>query len=185
MSTELITRFREEIMQSSSMKTSSILGAEYLRELEAEARATRECLEKVPLDNPDWKPHEKSMNLGYLAALVAQIPKWIQSMIENSEIDLATFENFQPKTTEELTAKFDQNMEGARIALKNVSDERLKENFHLKNGDQILFTSPIDESISSSINHMVHHRGQLTVYLRLNDIPVPSIYGPSADSGGF
>lgn len=172
-------------MENSSAKTVTILGAEYLRELEAEARATRECLENVPLERFDWKPHEKSMQLGYLALLVAEIPKWIQHMIEHSEIDFATFEHFQAKTKEELVAHFDQNMDAARKALCGVTEEGLKEDFHLKNQGQLLFTSPKDESISQSINHMVHHRGQLTVYLRLNEIDVPSIYGPSADSGGF
>ena len=172
-------------MQSSSMKTSSTLGAEYLRELEAEARATRECLENVPMDKPDWKPHEKSMPLGYLALLVADIPRWIQYAIEKSEVNFATYEQIQAKTAEELVAHFDRNMDLARNALQGVTDEELKDKFYLRNGEQLLFTSPKDETISSSINHMVHHRGQLTVYLRLNDLAVPSIYGPSADSGGF
>src|SRR5688500_5524671 len=109
-------------MQTSSMKAPSVLGAEYLRELESEARATRECLANTPLDHFDWKPHEKSMILGYLAVLVAEIPKWITHMIEKGEIDLATFEHAQPKTGGELAAYFDENMEGARKALQSVSD---------------------------------------------------------------
>jgi uncharacterized damage-inducible protein DinB len=172
-------------MQSSSMKASSVLGAEYARELESEVRATRECLEKVPMDKSDWKPHEKSMNLGYLALLVADIPRWIHYTIEESEIDFATYEQFKGETAEELVAHFEKSVEAAKQALLGVTDGGLKESFYLKNQGRLLFTTPKDESISSSINHMVHHRGQLTVYLRLNDIAVPSIYGPSADSGGF
>jgi uncharacterized damage-inducible protein DinB len=80
---------------------------------------------------------------------------------------------------------FDTNMAAARKALKSLKDEDLSKDFHLKKGEQLLFTSPVGESISSAINHMVHHRGQLTVYLKLNDKKIPSIYGPSADSGGF
>ncbi len=172
-------------MQDSSAKTSSVIAVEYLRELEAEAPATRACLENVPMDKPDWKPHEKSMQLGYMAILVADIPRWIQGMIEQGVIDFQTWEQKSAKSAEELVALFDANMEAARKALETLSDDGLKKEFRLKNGDQLYMTTPVDESISSAINHMVHHRGQLTVYLRLNDKTVPSIYGPSADSGGF
>ena len=125
------------------------------------------------------------MPLGYLAILVAEIPKWIQYMIEKSEIDFATFEHFQPKTTEELVKHFDENLQAARNALENLSAEMLAETFYLKNKGEIVFSSPKKDNISSSINHLVHHRGQLTVYMRLNEIAVPSIYGPSADDQGF
>lgn len=161
------------------------LGKIYSAELEAEAKATRNCLERIPMELSDWKPHEKSMALGYLTLLVAEIPKWITYMIEKGEIDFAAFEHFQPKSNEELVRHFDENFEGARIALKNVTDETLSKTFSLKNHGQLLFSSPIDETISQTINHLVHHRGQLTVYMRLNNIPVPSIYGPSADDKVF
>ena len=167
------------------MKTVSALAAEYIRELESEARATRECLKNVPLDNPDWKPHEKSMPLGYLAVLVADIPRWIQHATEKGEVNFATYEQAKAATNDDLVAHFDKSLEAAKNALRNVSDEGLKEMFYLKNGEQELMRSPKDETIMSSINHMVHHRGQLTVYLRLNGAEVPSIYGPSADSPGF
>lgn len=167
------------------MHKTSLIGAEFLKELEAEATATRKCLEQIPENLFDWKPHEKSMPLGYLALLVAEIPKWIQHMIHKSEIDFATFEHFQAKNTAELVSHFDENLQSAREALQNVSDEVLAETFYLKNQGQVVFSSPKRENIGSSINHLVHHRGQLTVYMRLNDIPVPSIYGPSADDKGF
>lgn len=156
-------------------------GKRILNELEAEANATRKCLERIPVSKFDWKPHEKSMPLGYLALLVAEIPKWIQTMIEKPEIDFATFDHFQAKTTAELVNHFDENMEKARKALQSVSDESLTELFHLKRQGQILFTASKKDTLAPLINHQVHHRGQLTVYMRLNDIPVPSIYGPSAD----
>jgi uncharacterized damage-inducible protein DinB len=167
------------------MKPASALSAEYLRELEAEIRATRECLKNAPMDRADWKPHEKSMPLGYLAILVADIPRWIQYIIEKRVIDFQTWQQRSPSTTDELVSMFDENMEAARKAFGSLSDEDLNKEFQLKNGDQLYMSTPVYESISSSINHMVHHRGQLTVYLRLNDRTVPSIYGPSADSGGF
>ncbi|HZB11733.1 MAG TPA: DinB family protein [Chryseolinea sp.] len=163
----------------------SIFGKEFLAELEAEVQATRKCLERVSETLYDWKPHEKSMTMGYLVLLVAQIPKWITHIIEISEIDLATFSNFQPKTTKELVDHFDENIEGAKKALKKVSDQELSRNFSLKANGQLIFTSPKKENVGSTLNHWVHHRGQLTVYMRLNDIAVPSIYGPSADDRTF
>jgi uncharacterized damage-inducible protein DinB len=172
-------------MDTSKDQVKTVLGAEYLRELNAEAKATRECLENTPLENFDWKPHERSMQLGYLAQLVADMPRWIQYMIEVNVIDFATYEQFQGKTTEELLTHFDEGMENARKALTEMTDEDLTKDFVLKREDQILMKTPVGETISSTINHLVHHRGQLTVYLRLNEEKVPSIYGPSADTGGF
>lgn len=160
-------------------------GTAFLEELEAEAPATRKCLERISESLFDWKPHEKSMTMGYLVLLVAEIPKWIAHSIEKSEIDFATFEHFRPKTTSELVRHYDENVQAAKNALSKVSDQSLSEPFYLKNQGQVVFSSPKKEMVGSSINHLVHHRGQLTVYLRLNNIPVPSIYGPSADDKGF
>ena len=167
------------------MNDTTSLASGLLQELEAEAPASRKCLERIPENLFAWKPHEKSMTLGYLALLVAEIPKWIQQMIETSEIDFATFQHFEPKTTAELVNHFDENLIAARKALQQVSDAALAQPFFLKNQGQVLFSSPKMENIGSSINHLVHHRGQLTVYMRLNDLPVPSIYGPSADDRRF
>src|SRR5688572_18737438 len=160
-------------------------GLEYLKELESEAQATRKCLERVPEKLFDWKPHQRSMALGYLARLVAEIPKWITHMIEESEIDFATFKHTEVKSTSELVNHFEENLKGAKNALQHISNQEMAELFYLKNQGQVIFSSPKKENIGSSINHLVHHRGQLTVYLRLNDIPVPSIYGPSADDKMF
>ena len=157
----------------------------FLKELEAEAGATRKCLERIPMELSNWKPHEKSMALGYLALLVADIPRWITYIIEKGEIDFATYDHFHPKNTAELENHFEENLSGAKNALKNVSEDTLSKIFYLKNQGQVLFSSPVKENIGSSINHLVHHRGQLTVYMRLNNIPVPSIYGPSADDKSF
>ncbi|MCI0613345.1 damage-inducible protein DinB, partial [bacterium] len=139
------------------------LGAAFLKELEAEAAATRKCLERIPENLFGWKPHEKSMAMGYLALLVAEIPKWITYMIEIGEIDFATFKHFQPKTTAELVSHFDENLKGAKNALSNLSNETLAKTFFLKNQGQVLFSSPIKENLGSTLNHLVHHRGQLTV----------------------
>jgi len=162
-----------------------LFGLEFLKELETEAIATRKCLERVPESLFDWKPHERSMTMGYLALLVAEIPKWITYMIEKSEIDFASFEHFKAKNTSELVNHFDENIKGAKNALQHVTNDEILQPFFLKNQGQVLFSSPKKENVGSSINHLVHHRGQLTVYLRLNNIPVPSIYGPSADDRNF
>jgi len=159
--------------------------AAYLEELKAETTATRKCIERIPETVYDFKPHPKSMTMGYLALLVAEIPLWITYMIEKSEIDFATFKHFEAKNTQDLVNHFDENMKSAERALQNVSDESLQEPFFLKANGQVLFSSPKIENIGATINHWVHHRGQLTVYMRLNDIPVPSIYGPSADDKPF
>ncbi len=165
------------------MSEQRIVTAHYLTELESEAGASRKCLERVPETLFDWSPHEKSMKLGYLTLLVAEIPKWIKEIVDTSEIDFATFSHFQPKTTAELVSHFDENMEGARKALVNMNDKSLSDMFYLKSSGKVLISATKDVNIYTSINHLVHHRGQLTVYMRLNNIPVPQIYGPSADEG--
>ena len=161
------------------------LSEEYTKELHAEAAATRKCLERIPVTLFEYKPHEKSMAMGYLTVLVAEMPNWITYIVEKGVIDLATFPHFQPKSTEELVKHFDENMQAAAKALKGVTNEQLQEKFELKNQEQLLFSSSKKINVSSTINHWVHHRGQLTVYMRLNNIPVPSIYGPSADEKTF
>ena len=160
-------------------------GTEFLNELESEVRATRRCLEAIPEKLYGWKPHEKSMNMGYLALLVADIPRWITYIIEKGEIDFATYDHFTLSTNNALLERFDATIEEARDVLKRVSNDELAKPFTLKNKGELLYSTSKKDSIQSSINHWVHHRGQLTVYMRLNDIPVPSIYGPSADERGF
>lgn len=154
----------------------------FLKELEAEEVATRKCLERITEETFAWKPHEKSMQMGYLALLVADVPKWVSAMIEKREINFATWEKYTELPFGDLVTIFDTNMEGAKKALKSIDDEALQAGtFVLKAGEQELMKTSLIESLSSTLNHWVHHRGQLTVYMRLNNIPVPSIYGPSAD----
>ena len=158
---------------------------DFLHELNAEYRCTRACLEKIPEALFEYKPHPKSMNMGYLALLVAEIPLWIKHMVTDGEIDFVTFKHFSPKTNKELVDHFEDNMEAARKALETASDEDLEATFSLKANGQVLYASKKVADIGVTLNHWVHHRGQLTVYMRLNDIPVPSIYGPSADEKTF
>ena len=164
---------------------SNTISQSFLKELNAEYRATRGCLERIPETLFDYKPHPKSMNLGYLALLVAEIPLWIKHMVTDGEIDFVTFKHFAPKTTKELVDHFEDNMNAARTALQLTNDEALQSPFVLKANGQVLYSAPKIADIGTTLNHWVHHRGQLTVYMRLNDIPVPSIYGPSADDKNF
>jgi uncharacterized damage-inducible protein DinB len=165
------------------MKTT--LGKIYLDELVAEATASRKCLEAYKADLFEYKPHEKSMKLGSLMLMTAEIPRWISASVEEGVIDFATWKSPEFKTADDLLKMFDANMEKAKQVLAEVTDERLEDTFTLQSGPQVLMTSTLKEMVSSTINHWVHHRGQLTVYLRLNNIPVPSIYGPSADDQSF
>ncbi|MHA4844878.1 DinB family protein [Flavitalea antarctica] len=157
----------------------------YSEELKAESTSTRKCLERIPDNLYKYKPHEKSMELGYLALLVAEIPKWIALMITDSVIDFATYKNFALSDTKALLEHYERNLQSAQDALANFTDEQLKTDFELKNHGQLLYASPKLKAISETLNHWVHHRGQLTVYMRMNDIAVPSIYGPSADEKTF
>ena len=162
-----------------------LFAQQFAKELEAEVPSTLKCLERIPPELFGWKPHEKSMELGYLALLVAEIPLWITHIIKHSEIDFATFQHIKAGTTQDLVNHFKQNVTEAKSALLSIKEGSLAETFYLKANGQELFSSPKKEQVESTINHMVHHRGQLTVYMRLNDIAVPSIYGPSADDKSF
>ncbi len=164
---------------------STIKSQFFLHELNAEYKATRGCLEKIPETLFEYKPHPKSMNMGYLSLLVAEIPLWIKHMVTDGEIDFVTFKHASPKTSADLLAHFEENMAAARKALQETNDEDLNADFTLKAGGQVMYTAPRVTDIGVTLNHWVHHRGQLTVYMRLNDIPVPSIYGPSADDKSF
>lgn len=159
--------------------------SECISELKAEYTSSKKCLERISETLFDYKPHPRSMNMGYLALLVAEIPFWITLTIEKGEVDFSTYAHFQPKTTKELTDHFEENFNGAVESLKNVKAEDLEEPFYLKNNGQVIYTVKRRDNVTQSINHWVHHRGQLTVYMRLNDIAVPSIYGPSADDKQF
>src|ERR1041384_1817759 len=128
-------------------------GQVFLEELEAEATATRKCLERIPESLYEYKPHEKSMNLGYLSLLVAEIPKWIRDTIEISVIDFATYDHFQLKDAAALVAHFDDNIAGAKKALGKVSNDELQEMFYLKNQGHTLYSTTKKETIGSSINH--------------------------------
>jgi uncharacterized damage-inducible protein DinB len=157
------------------------LGQIYLSQLELEAEATRKCLERLNDEVLDFKPTEKSMPLKSLAITVSEIPKWIHSIITESVIDFATYERFKMNSVDDLPKHFDECMALARKALENVSDEDLMKEFSLKMKGEVLSTDSKKNTVDSTVRHLVHHRGQLTVYMRLKNIPIPKIYGPSGD----
>ena len=172
-------------MSSTGVSSNNIASA-LVAELEQEAKVTRTCLERVPADKFDWKPHEKSMAFGALAGHIAEMIGWTQGIMEHPELDFSKmdYKPFEPKSTEDLVEFFDKNAREAIETLKNSSDERFMETWTMKNADKVYFTLPkIAVMRSFVLSHIIHHRGQLSVYLRLNDISVPSIYGPSADEG--
>lgn len=166
---------------SSETNPQSKTAAVFARQIEEEAVATRKCLERVAESTFDWKPHEKSMPMGKLATLVASMFGWITMTLERGEIDLAKYEYYEPRTTADLVGFFDKNLAEAKRALENATAAELAETFTLRNGEQVIFSLPKADNIRQTISHFAHHRGQLSVYLRLNDIPVPSLYGPTAD----
>ena len=158
-----------------------------LAEFDQEMASTRKTLERLPMDKYDWQPHSKSFSIGKLAVHLAQIPGWGTVTAQTSELDFSKpFEQPNPRTTQELLAFFDENVAQARAALAGMSEEDFGKPWTLRNGEQVFFTAPKAMVLRSFVmNHLVHHRAQLTVYLRLNDIPVPALYGPSADENVF
>ena len=152
-----------------------------LPEFDTEMATTRRLLERVPSERGEWKPHPKSFPLGHLAQLVSRMPGWITLAIRHSELDLSGAQPYSYETTQTLLDGFDRAVAEARAAIRAVRDEQLGEPWSLTMGDRVLFTSTKGETIRQNINHIVHHRGQLSVYLRLLDVPLPSIYGPTAD----
>lgn len=152
-----------------------------LPEFDQEMASTRKLLERVPSEQGAWKPHAKSFPLGHLAQLVATMPGWITNMVQETELDLARSSGYSLQTTETLLATFDERVGEARHALSTASDEDFTVSWSLRHGERVLWTAPRAAVIRSTINHLVHHRGQLTVYLRLLDVPIPSLYGPTAD----
>lgn len=163
------------------------LSAALLPEFDHEMALTRKTLERVPQDKFTWKPHGKSMTMGRLAQHVSEIPSWTVVAIEKDSVDVHPPGSppYQPpaaKSRQELLEAFDNNVAGARTAISSASDDRLMQPWSLLSGGVTVLTLPRISVIRSfMMNHSIHHRAQLGVYLRLNDIPVPAVYGPSAD----
>jgi uncharacterized damage-inducible protein DinB len=162
-----------------------------LPEFDHEMANTRKTLERVPDDKFAWKPHEKSMSLGGLSTHLANIPSWTAQTFDRDELDVAPpgsgpYRLEEAKSTAELLETFDKNVAAARAALAAATDENWQGKWTLLMTGKPIFTLPRTAVMRGFVmNHLIHHRAQLGVYLRLLDVPVPSIYGPSADEGGF
>lgn len=152
-----------------------------LAEFDLEMATTRRLLERVPDDKGLWKPHEKSFPLGHLAQLVSGMPGWITQTLGETELSLGDGPGYSFQPTSALLKAFDDGAKGARKALESVTGESLEVVWSLKAGGQVVFSGPRGQVVRTHLNHLIHHRGQLSVYLRLVDVPLPSIYGPTAD----
>jgi len=161
----------------------------FLGELEREAPRTRRAIEQVPLDRDDWTPHPKSMPLGRLAGLVATMPSWVTLVIDQDELNLTPgpgASQYQPPAMDKLVEVHDQHLAKARESLQKTNDDYLMTTkWRLVAGGQVVMEQPRYIVLRETINHLAHHRGQLTVYLRMCERKVPSIYGPTADDPQF
>jgi uncharacterized damage-inducible protein DinB len=161
----------------------------FLDELDREAARTRRAIEQVPVGHDDWKPHEKSMPFGRLAGLVASMPSWVTLIVEQDELDLTPppgAGQYQPPATNQLVEALDGHVAKARESLLKTNDDYLlTTKWQLRAGGQVVLSDLRHVVLRDTLNHLAHHRGQLTVYLRLLDQPVPAIYGPSADDQRF
>jgi uncharacterized damage-inducible protein DinB len=162
----------------------------FSEELAREGAITRRTIERIPEGRDDWKPHEKSMPLGRLAVLVSTMPSWITMMLQQDEFDLnppgggSSFAH-KLETRKDLLAALDKGVNDARAALTNATEEQLMKPWRLLVAGNVVSEKARHLVLRETINHLAHHRGQLTVYLRMNEVPVPSIYGPSADEQRF
>ena len=159
----------------------------FLAEFEDECATTRKLIERIPDDALDWKPHEKSWSLQELATHVVNIPTWMETTLQSDGLDVA--QEFPPPTTggrDVLLEQFDANVATARAQLADAEEATLGEDWSLRAGPQTMFTLPKAVVLRRFIlSHLIHHRGQLSVYMRLRNVPLPSIYGPSADEQVF
>ena len=162
-----------------------------LSELKREVDRARKALEQMPEGKADWKPHDKSMNFGYLAELVAIIPSWVAMQVTKDELDIAPADGSSnvPRTPKETRADYlkalDETAAAAEQALSKTTDEHLATNWKLKARGKVVLEDSRAAMIQDSFNHLSHHRGQMTVYLRLMGAKVPAIFGPSADDQRF
>lgn len=156
-----------------------------LPEFDHEMGTTRRLLERTPEAEFAWKPHDKSFSLGQLASHIVNIPHWCDAILQHTVFDVATVNDTRPTAPQSIASlldQFDRTVAAARAGLASTGDAEMLTPWTFKNGEHVVFTMPRIAAIRSFImNHLIHHRGQLSVYLRLKNVPLPSIYGPTAD----
>lgn len=157
------------------------IGESFLAEFDQEMRTTRRLVERVPDGRGEWRPHQRSFPLGHLAQLVARMPGWVDPMLRAPHLDLGSYPGYTFETTATLLRILDDGVREGRAALVGATDPSFAEPWSLRHGERILVTLPRLAMLRVHLNHLVHHRGQLSVYLRILDVPIPSLYGPSAD----
>jgi len=155
----------------------------YLAELEQEAAKTKRILERIPADKLTWKPHEKSMTLGRLGMHIAELPNWIKSTVETEGFDFAksAYKPLVPDTKEQILEQFERSLTTGVETLSKVTEDELRVTWKATRGEQVVFALPRSGMIRNNLSHIIHHRGQLSVYLRLLGVPLPNLYGPTAD----
>lgn len=157
------------------------IAATLLPEFDQEMASTRRILERVPNDHTDWKPHAKSFSIAHLAQLLARMPGWIGQTLTSTELDIGAGDGYSNQSTTTLLDTFDENVRRTREAIVASADADYDVPWSLKVHGHVAFTLPRVVVVRQHISHLSHHRGQMTVYLRLLDVPVPSVYGPTAD----
>jgi uncharacterized damage-inducible protein DinB len=161
------------------MNTPALFASEY----QQEAAKTKKILERVPADKLAWKPHEKSMTLGRLAMHIAELPGWVKSTLETEGFDFgkSAYKPVIPASRDEIMQEFERSLAKALEGLGRATEEQLDVTWTATRGDQVVFAVPRRGMIRNNLGHIIHHRGQLSVYLRLLGVPIPNIYGPTAD----
>jgi uncharacterized damage-inducible protein DinB len=157
------------------------IGQEFLKEVESEMTASRRLVERVPDDKVRWKPHPKSSALGHLTQLVCRMPRVMSDIVKGIDLDLAAGPGYSFEATAAMLREFDANVAELRATLTGAEDADFEGTWNVRAGNDIYDTAGRKDALRNTVNHFVHHRGQLTVYLRLLDVPIPQLYGPTAD----
>jgi DinB family len=157
------------------------IGQMFLKEVESEVKSSRRLIERVPSDKGTWKPHPKSAALGHLTQLVCRMPKVMSDIVKGIDLDLAAGPGYSFEPTDVLLREFDENVAELRRTLSKAKDTDFQGTWNVRAGADIYDSAERQDALRNTINHFVHHRGQLTVYLRLLDVPIPQLYGPTAD----